>query len=142
MAEGEAGIYIAWDVFEDYAEKDSLFLRETVSFALGRLLGDRRTLTTSLPAQGVTTVQEQQSETRWVHHLLYASPVRRGQSVEIIEDIVPLDGVTASVRTNRPVRNVYLAPQMTDIPFEANNGFVTYTVPRLECHQMVVLQFA
>jgi hypothetical protein len=142
MAEGAAGIYIAWDVFEDYAEKGSLFLRETVSLALGRLLGDRRTLTTSLPAQGVTTVQEQQSENRWVHHLLYASPVRRGQSVEIIEDIVPLDGVTASVRTDRPVKSVYLAPQMTVIPFEANNGVVTYTVPKLECHQMVVLQFA
>lgn len=142
MVEGAAGIYIAWDVFEDYAEKGSLFLRETVSFALARLLGARRTLATSLPAQGVTTVQEQPGANRWVHHLLYASPVRRGQSVEIIEDVVPLYEVTASVRTSRPVSSVYLAPQMTALDFRAEDGVVSYTVPKLECHQMVVLQFA
>ncbi|TNJ65598.1 beta-galactosidase [Paenibacillus hemerocallicola] len=141
MAEGAAGIYIAWDIFEDYAEKGSLFLRETVSYALGRLLGARRTLVVSLPAQGITTIQEQPGENRWVHHLLYASPVRRGQSVEIIEDIVPLHQISARVKTDRPVQNVYLAPQMTDIAFEFDNGVVSYTVPKLECHQMVVLQF-
>jgi hypothetical protein len=30
---------------------------------------------------------------------------------------------------------------MTDIAFEFDNGVVSYTVPKLECHQMVVLQF-
>ncbi|MEF3305999.1 beta-galactosidase trimerization domain-containing protein [Paenibacillus sp. GYB003] len=141
MIEGAAGIYIAWNIFEDYAEKGSLFLRETVAYALGRLLGDARTVATSLPAQGITTLQEQKSENRWVHHLLYASPVRRGQSIEIIEDVLPLYDVKATVRTNRPVSRVYLAPQMADLPFEQRDGAVSYTVPKLECHQMVVLQF-
>ncbi|RKN79208.1 alpha-amylase family protein [Paenibacillus ginsengarvi] len=142
MIQGTDGIYIAWDIFEDYADKGSLFLRETVSYALGRLLGEQRTLRTTLPAQGVTTLQAQPDENRWVHHLLYASPVRRGQSTEIIEDIVPLFDVQASVKADRPVGRVYLAPQMAELPFESKDGTVTYTVPKLECHQMVVLQFA
>lgn len=142
MVEGAAGIYISWDAFEDYADKGSLFVRETVCFALDRLLGERKTVATSLPAQGVTTIQAQPGDNRWVHHLLYASPVRRGQSVEIIEDILPLYEVAASVKTDRPVQNVYLAPQMTNIDFTAKDGVVSYTVPKLECHQMVVLQFA
>lgn len=141
MIEGAAGIYIAWDVFEDYAEKGSLFLRETVSYALGRLLGERRTLATTLPAQGVTTIQEQAADNRWVHHLLYASPVRRGQSIEIIEDVLPIYEVNCSVKTDRPVRSVYLAPQMTELPFSQEDGRIAYTLPKLECHQMVVLQF-
>ncbi|PYI56570.1 beta-galactosidase trimerization domain-containing protein [Paenibacillus flagellatus] len=142
MVEHEAGIYIAWNVFEDYATKGSLFLRDTVSYALNRLLDGRRTLVTSLPAQGVTTVQKQEALGRWVHHLLYASPVRRGQSVEVIEDIVPLYDVTASVRTDRPVRRVYMAPQGEDLPFDTDGPVVSYTVPKLECHQMVVLELA
>lgn len=142
MVEGAAGIYIAWAVFEDYAQNGSLFLRETVSQALARLLAGRRTLSVSLPAQGVTTIQAQQEENRWVHHLLYASPVRRGKSVEIIEDIVPLYDVSAEVRIDRPLERVYLAPQMTELSYTEQDGVVAYTVPKLECHQMVVLQFA
>ena len=139
MAEGPAGIYIAWNMFEDYATKGSLILRNTVSYALKRLLRDKATLTTNLPAQGVTTVQRQDAHKRLVHHLLYASPVRRGQSIEVIEDLVPLYNVQASIRTERPVRRVYLAPQMEDLPFTVQGQTVSYTVPKLECHQMVVL---
>lgn len=142
MIEGAAGIYIAWELFEDYATIGSLFLREVVTAALNRLLGERKTLTTSLPAQGVTTIQEQPAEGRLIHHLLYASPVRRGQSIEIIEDIVPLYNITATVRIERPVRSVYLAPSLDVVPFETNGSTVTYTVPKLECHQMVVLELA
>ncbi|GAA3399791.1 beta-galactosidase trimerization domain-containing protein [Paenibacillus hodogayensis] len=141
MIEGPDGIYIAWDVFEDYAEKGSLFLRETVAYALDRLLEGRKSLSTSLPAQGITTIQAQPDDNRWVNHLLYASPVRRGQSVEIIEDIVPLYDVNVSVRTAGDVRRVYLAPQMTELDFTVREGVVRYTVPKLECHQMIVLEY-
>ena len=50
MVEGPSGIYIAWNVFEDYAVKGSLFLRETVLHALSRLIANK-TLETNLPAQ-------------------------------------------------------------------------------------------
>ncbi|MFC3771551.1 beta-galactosidase [Paenibacillus sp. GCM10012303] len=140
MTEGSAGIYIAWDVFEDYAAKGSLFLRDTVSAALSRLLGGKATLTTTLPAQGVTTVQRQDGHGRLVHHLLYASPVRRGEKIEIIEDIVPLYNISCSLRTGRPVKNVYLAPQMENVPYTEQDGVISYTVPKLDCHQMVVVE--
>ncbi|WP_168121727.1 alpha-amylase family protein [Paenibacillus sp. HB172176] len=140
MVESANGIYIAWNVFEDYATKGSLILKETVLYALNRLLPDK-SLQTGLPAQGVVTLQEQKQEKRLVNHLLYASPVLRGKGVEVIEDIVPLSDVRVSVRTQHPVNNVYLAPQMTQLPFESKAGIISYTVPELECHQMVVLDY-
>lgn len=140
MIEHDAGIYIAWNVFGAYAEHGNLVLRQMVDYALGRLLA-APTLETTLPAQGVTTLQEQPFHRRLVHHLLYASPVRRGKNVEIVEDLVPIRDVACTVRTDRPVRSVYLAPQMTELPFTAQDGVVSYTVPVVECHQMVVLQF-
>ena len=71
-------------------EKGSLILKKTVCHALDLLLGEDKTLTTNLPAQGIVTLMDQPRESRLVNHLLYAAPVRRRQNVEVIEDIIPL----------------------------------------------------
>ncbi len=140
MVESGSGIYVAWNVFEDYAAKGSLILKEAVIHALNRLLPEK-TLTTTLPAQGIVTLQNQQGQQRLVNHLLYASPVRRGKEIEVIEDILPLYGVEVCIANSHPVKKVYLAPQMEELPFLQEAGKISYMVPRLECHQMVVLDY-
>ncbi|WP_053375263.1 beta-galactosidase trimerization domain-containing protein [Paenibacillus sp. FJAT-27812] len=140
MAEGPDGIYVAWNMFEDYAVKGSLPVKEIIVYALDRLLASKR-LRTNLPAQGVTTLQAQTASNRWIHHLLYASPVRRGQNVEVIEDLLPLLDTEVAVAVSEPVREVYLAPQKSPLPFTQENGVVRYTIPKWSCHQMVVMQF-
>jgi len=140
MTEGEDGIYFAWNVFEDYAKKGSLVLRESVLYALDRLLPNR-TLRTNLPAQGVVAVQKQAKHQRWVVHLLYASPVRRGDGVEVIEDLIPLRDVAVRIAAPAPVKDVYLAPSGERLPFVQEGGTVRCTVPEFTAHAMVVLQF-
>ncbi|WP_079908327.1 beta-galactosidase trimerization domain-containing protein [Paenibacillus sp. 32352] len=139
MVESANGIYFAWNVFADYADKGSLALKECVLYALNRLLPDK-TLRTDLPAQGIVTLMEQPAEQRYVNHLLYATPVKRGSGVEVIEDLIPLYDISVSLKLGKPIRRVYLAPQMEELPFETDGDTVSYTVPRLECHQMVVLE--
>ncbi|MCZ8513500.1 beta-galactosidase trimerization domain-containing protein [Paenibacillus filicis] len=141
MTEHPNGIYIAWNVFEDYAVKGSLALKESVLYALNRLLGDRRTLQTNLAAQGIVTLAKQQAENRYVQHLLYASPVKRGSGVEVIEDLLPVLDTEVQLVVPEHITRAYLAPQGTELPFTRQDGLVTYTVPRFECHQMVVLEF-
>ena len=141
MTEGPDGIFIAWPMFAEYAEKGSLFLRETVSFALSRLLGEARTLETSLPAQGIVTLTEQPELSRYVVHLLYASPVKRGADVEVIEDIVPLQNVAVSLRLPRRVVGVFTAPQGQELAFVQEGKRLLFIVPRLECHQMIALKY-
>ncbi|MBB6729481.1 beta-galactosidase trimerization domain-containing protein [Cohnella zeiphila] len=141
MVESASGIYIAWNVFEDYATKGSLPLKETVLYALDRLLGASRTLRTNLPAQGVATVQRQAGRNRYVAHLLYASPVKRGDGVEVIEDLVPLRNVEVTLRLPGSASDVYLAPQGTKLQFtQVGEDGVRFVVPEFECHQMVVVQ--
>ncbi len=141
MTENKNGIYIAYDIFSEYATEASLVLKEFVYHALDLLLGDDKTLVTSLPAQGVTTIQEQKAENRYVHHLLYATPVQRGKGICVIEDIVPLYNVEVSAKLDKKVKKAYLAPQMQEIAFEQKDGRVNYTVEKLDCHQMVVLEY-
>jgi len=141
MVESKNGIYIAWNVFEDYATSGSLILKKTVMYALNRLLSGRKTLETNLPAQGVVTLMQQKDKMRYVNHLLYASPVRRGEKIEIIEDILPVYNVVVTLRLPYEAKNVYLAPQMEKLDFKQENSVISYTVPKLECHQMVVIDY-
>lgn len=141
MTQNETGIYIAYNIFEEYATKASLILKELVCHALDTLLGAEKTLIAALPAQGVTTLQQQAEQNRYVHHLLYAAPVKRGEDICVIEDIVPLYDVKASVALPQKIKRVYLAPQMEELPFAEKDGRICYTVPKLDCHQMVVLEY-
>lgn len=140
MVESRNGIYIAWNLFEDYAVKGSLAAKETALFALNRLL-PQPTLRSSLPAQGSVTLQKQAGLSRYVQHTLYAAPVKRGDGIEIIEDLLPVYDVSMELRIPEKVHAVYLAPQMTPLDFEQQGERVAYTIPELECHQMIVLDY-
>ena len=141
MSEGKDGIYINWQVFNEYAEKGSLILKRIVQYALDKLLGDTITLKTNLGAQGVTTVMEQKDQNRYINHLLYAIPVKRGEGIEIIEDIAPVYDINVTLDLPKEIKNVYLAPQKKPIPFTCEDGKVMFTVDKIDCHQMVVLEY-
>lgn len=138
MTEGKDGIYIAWNIFADYAQSGELHLKQMVIFALDRLLDSAKTLKTNLPAQGIVTLMKQSD--RLICHLLYASPVKRGNGIEVIEDIVPIYNVELAIKTNRKINKVYLAPQKEDIDFTYDNGYISVKLAKIECHQMVVFE--
>ena len=138
MTEGKDGIYIAWNIFADYAQSGELHLKQMAIFALDRLLDSAKTLKTNLPAQGIVTLMKQSD--RLICHLLYASPVKRGNGIEVIEDIVPIYNVELAIKTNRKINKVYLAPQKEDIDFTYDNGYISVKLAKIECHQMVVFE--
>ena len=139
ITEGMDGIYIGWQVFSEYAEKGSLILKRIVQYALDRLLGESKTLKINLGAQGITTLMQQKG--RYVHHLLYGVPVKRGSGVEIIEDIMPVYDVQVELKVPEKIQKVYLAPQCKEISFTQNNYSIIYTVEKVDCHQMIVLEY-
>ncbi len=139
MTEGKDGIYISWKIFEDYGTMGVIYSKQMVHFAIDRLLGENKILRTNLPAQGIVTLMKQ--DNRLVNHLLYASPVKRGGGwIEVIEDIIPIYDCKVSIKLDKKPSNVYLAPQMTEIDYEYESGRLNYTVPKIDCHQMIVIE--
>ena len=138
MTEGKDGIYIAWNIFADYAQSGELHLKQMAIFALDRLLDTAKTLKTNLPAQGIVTLMKQSD--RLICHLLYASPVKRGNGIEVIEDIVPIYNVELAIKTDRKINKVYLAPQKENIDFTYDNDYISVKLAKIECHQMVVFE--
>lgn len=132
---GKDGAYLAWNIFEDYAEKGSLFLKEIFCHVLDNMLGEKM-IKTNLPAQGIMTVQEQPD--RYVAHMLYAAPVTRGKDIQIIEDLVPIYDTELEITLPSEFKKVYLAPQMTEIPYELDGNTAKLKIDKFTCHQMIV----
>ncbi len=138
---GRDGAYIATNIFSEYFTKGSLIAKLLTVRVINMLLGDEKTLEINLPAQGVVTLMHQRKEDRLVNHILYASPVKRGSGIEIIEDIVPLYNIDVSVKCDRKPKKVYSAPDMNEIPYSYESGRICYKVEKLDMHKMVVIEF-
>lgn len=136
IVSGKDGIYIAWNIFSDYAQKGEFIAKKTVMQCIDLLLGDEKVLVTNLGSMGVATLLEQKD--RYIAHLLYAVPTKRGKNIEIIEDIYPVNDVELAVKVKENVKRVYLAPQNTDVDFTVDNGYVKVKGIKVDCHQMVV----
>lgn len=132
-------IYIAYNIFSEYADVGSIFVKESVIHLIEMLIGDEKTIKTNLPAQGIVTLTEQNGSK--LVHLLYASPVKRGKDVEIIEDLIPIYNTTVKVKCATAPKKVTLVPEMTEIPFEYNGESVEFSVEKFECWQIVELGF-
>lgn len=138
MTEGKDGIYIAWQIFNEYAVWGSFSSKAIVMHALDRLLGDDKTITTNLQSLGVTTVMKQGESD--IVHMLYATPIKRGNDTEVIEDIVPVYNTDFTLKRGVKPNKVYLAPQMTELDFDYKDGKVCVTVPKIENHQIIVVE--
>lgn len=131
-------IYCGWEIFSEYAAHGSITTKELVFMMMEELIGNKKTLSTNLGAQGIVTVRKQDNEHRYIVHTLYASPVKRGNGIEIIEDLLPVYDTSIKIRVPIPKR-VYLAPQNKDIEFTYDNGVLTYTIENFQCHQITVV---
>lgn len=134
--------YIGWNVFEDYAVKGSLCLKELVTGAIEMLIGSTKTVKAeNLPDRGIVTLTRQPAQNRFVCHVLFAHTCLRGKGIEVIEDAVPLHNVGISVKCPEKPKSVKLVPDMRDLPFTYGAGSVSFTVPEFLIHQMIEIGF-
>jgi hypothetical protein len=141
MTQGGDGVYIAFAVFEDYAKKGSLINKEIVKYAVERLLGEKKTFKSNLPSGAVATLMKQSQNNRYINHLLYASPVKGGEGIEVIEDIIPLYNIEAELVIPEKINKVYDAKTKEAIDFVYDGGKVKFKIDELNCHKAVVLEY-
>lgn len=144
-------VYFAHSIFSRYRIYGQPLYRDLVSDAIEYLIGEPA-LQVHLPSTARAALTRQQAQRRYVLHVLYATPVLRGQhegmiggapAIEVIEDLVPLHDVKCSLQIGETISAIHLAPSGQSIDWSRDeNGAVTFTVPHLLCHQMVELQYA
>ena len=132
-------IYFSHRVFAAYAKSGQPLLKYLVRGAITRLLPEP-SLQVSMPSSGRVSLMEQQKENRLLLHLLFAQTQRRGENMEIIEDVVPIHDVACDLALPRAPARVYSAYGGTDIEHTYNEGRLTLTVPAVEVHELVVVE--
>lgn len=138
MVWGKDGIVIPWEIFKEYATRGPLIAKLVVHHALEKLLGDNKTIKTSLPSKGITSVIDCGTYIR--NHLLYASPIKRGDGVEIVEEILPVFDIDVTVNVgDKDIKSVYTVPDMKKLDFTKDGNKVSYKLPKLENHSLVII---
>ena len=133
---------LALPLFSNYAEEGMVLLKDFAVRVVDHLLGADRIVRSNLPSMARVTVTEDAENGRQVVHLLYANLLKRGDGLEVIDELLPLHDVELSVHAGgRNIRCVRLQPQGREIPFQQQAGRVDFRVERFVCHQMVVLEW-
>lgn len=133
-------VYFSHPVFTQYQTMAPRWCRQLFLQALDRVLPDPL-VRIGAPTGTLVTLNEQAQKDRWVLHILYYVPERRGEAFDVIEDIVPLYELPVSVRIARTVTEVRCVPAGEKLPFDQKNGRVQFTVPAVHGHQMVAVAF-
>lgn len=68
----------------------------------------------------------------------------RGKAAEFdtVNDVIPLHDLTVRLQVPAPVRAVTLEPAAERLLYQAADGVLTLTVPRVDGHALVCVQFA
>ena len=139
--------YFAHAIFTAYANNGQMLYRELFFTMLDHLL-DGVMAETSLQSAGRINLMEQKHANRYILHLLYASPIKRGgnaipvwniRDIEVIEDIVKIADVKCSLKLPKKIKSVKEALTGREISFTQTGGRIEFTVPELECHQLIQL---
>lgn len=138
-------VYLAHPIFKAYHQVGAVAMLEIAEKAIARALGQPRTIVTSLPRAGRTTLRHQPRLNRYVLHLLYATPMLRGNVrgdyVEPIQDLVELSGVAVEVSVPEPIKDVRLVPIDRRLNFSSTDGRISFTVPEFTGHVAVEIAY-
>ncbi|TFE26088.1 alpha-amylase family protein [Cohnella luojiensis] len=132
-------IYISQPIFRMYRHHGMRLHRELFLRCVEQLLPERL-VETSLPSCGKLNLVRSASRNDFVLHLLYANPIKRGDT-QLIEDLPVIADVKVKVHRELNIQEALLVPGEQPLACEKDSeGTVTFVIPRLEAHQMVLLR--
>jgi hypothetical protein len=94
----------------------------------------------NLPSAARINLLHQENEKRFVLHLLYSTPIRRGIA-SVIEDSVPLSDIEVSFDFPHKIQSVTLIPDQRDLPISKDHTKQFVTIPKFETHCALVFHY-
>ena len=82
----------------------------------------------------------QPEKSRYVLHLLYATPIQRGRA-QVIEDLVPIYDTDIQINLNRNIKKVFTVPGNNKLKVKKLNGKAFVRVPKFKAHVALVIEY-
>ncbi|QDU70523.1 alpha-amylase family protein [Mucisphaera calidilacus] len=134
-------IYFAHPVFRMYDYEACRWVKRLVRNAID-LLMPTRLVRHDGPSSLIATLNEQSDQQRLVLHLQHYIPERRGERFDVVEDKIPLYNRTFTLTPDRAVKSARLVPQDQPLEITQVDTTIAMTVPVIDGHQMVELNYA
>ena len=93
-----------------------------------------------LPSAARINLLHQKREKRFVLHLLYSTPIRRGIA-SVIEDFVPLNDIRVSFTLPKEINSVTLIPDQKELPIVKKQLTQFVTIPKFINHCALVFHY-
>ncbi|MBQ7355985.1 MAG: hypothetical protein IJW66_01155 [Clostridia bacterium] len=133
-------VFMAHDVGALYAEWGMLCYKDYMIAALTKVLGYSPILKTSFGSAGRVTMLRQGEKSRYSINLTYATPMTRG-AAQIIDEMLPVHDIKIEVNIPEKVKSVKLPLQDKTLEFSSSDGKVSFTLPRLHCHETIIIEY-
>lgn len=134
-------IYFPSPLFSMYSKHGYLTYKKLIVNAINLLLNDP-CIELTAPSTAKAYLNRQEEEKRLILHILHYIPEKRCDAIEIVEDVIPLYDISVLINTKNKIEKIYLVPENIDIPYKEQNGNVKFVVPKINGHQMVVLNYS
>jgi len=132
-------VYLAHDLDKQYFQEGARIHRDLFINSLN-LLRQEPMVEVKMPSMGRINLLKQAHKSRYVLHLLYASPIQRG-NVRVVEDLVPLYDIPVTIALEEEVKKAYLVPSGKKLRIKRSGGKMHLSVPELYCHNAIVLEY-
>ncbi|MBZ0303510.1 MAG: alpha-L-fucosidase [Anaerolineae bacterium] len=130
-------ITLARPLFSEYAQSAKRVHKQVIANCLSRLLPQPRVIAHNLPSTAIVTVRRQNQDL--IVHVLHYVHQRRGQVLDVIEDVLALHHIELSIRAEREPALVEMVPEQAHLPFAYSDGYARFTVPGVNGYQIVRL---
>uniref|UniRef100_UPI003216D934 hypothetical protein n=1 Tax=uncultured Draconibacterium sp. TaxID=1573823 RepID=UPI003216D934 len=132
-------VWCAHDLETIYAKEGSQVHCQLFFNALDQLLSDPF-VKVEMPSCGRMNLLHQPQSNRYVVHLTYGTPLKRGRA-QVIDDLVPLYNVPVSVDFDEKIKKAYTIPGKQPLKMNKVDGKLLVVVPEFKCHTAVVFEY-
>ncbi len=132
-------IYFSHPIFSMYSKHGMNAYKQLVINSIHSLIGDS-IVCTNAPTTAQVNLSYQPEKDRYVLHMLHYIPERRYDSIDTIEDIIPLYNIELKIQIQKLPKAVYCAPENRSLDFCYQDGKVYVKVPEVRGHQIIVIE--
>ncbi len=137
ITEGSEGIYISAEILTDYSKTGSLAPKQIMTPLFEKYCSDK-TVKTTLPSSGKVALYKKGDS--YMLHLIYANTIKRGNGIEVIEDIVTISDIDVSIKLPSKVTKAILHPEEKEIPLTEEDGRFNFRLDKLHCSAIIELK--
>lgn len=132
-------IFIAHKLDQMYYKHGAYLHRDLFKNCLDKL-GYNPMIEVNLPSVGRVSLLHQENKNRYVAHLLYASPITRGEC-EVIEDLPYLYDTKVIVNLPKEIKRAILIPEMKELEISKSKNRLVVTIPEFSCHSAISFEY-